>query len=175
MNKSILWSGIAVSIIIAACMVNIGFYNAHFTFLCIIASIPFGFFVFMAICGFNSISDLSLMSDPNNKEQYDKNQKNGPTGFIVGLLGIIIGMILIVFVNNIREDNAFKNDGIIVKGLITDGSEEISKRTRRGVTNSDSYFSLTVAFETKEGEKIKVTEYVSSEDFKEAIKVCLLS
>ncbi|MBP6386622.1 MAG: hypothetical protein KA313_08360 [Pseudarcicella sp.] len=154
-------------------MVNIRFYNAHFTFLCVIASVPFGLFVFMAICGFNSISDLSLMSDPINKEQYEKSQKKGPLGFTFGFSGVFVCMTVIVLVNNIREDNAFKNDGIIVKGIITDGKEQITKNTRSSNTNSD--FSLTVAFETKEGEKIKVTEYVSSEDFKEAIKVCLLS
>jgi hypothetical protein len=171
MNKSILWGGIALAILIGACLVNISFYHSSYFLLSLVSGVLIGFFVFMAICKFDSITDLASVSDPYYEEQYDKMKENGGSGIIGGLFSMIVAIIIIVTYNNSRENNAFDKEGIIVTGNVINGSEQVTKRTRWGMeTGRSSSFKLTIEYKTKDGQERTITESVSSENFNGAYK-----
>lgn len=171
MNKSILWGGIALTILIGACLISISFYYSHYIFLSLAAGLSIGFFVFMAICKFDSIMDLTSVSDPYYEEQYDKMKKNGGFGMIMGFFSAVVAMIVIVNYNNRRENNAFDKEGIIVTGTVVDGSEQVTTKKKWGVaTGSSSSFVLTIEYKTKDGQEREVSKSVSSEDFNDSYK-----
>jgi hypothetical protein len=171
MNKSLLWGGIALAILIGACLVNISFYHSSYFSLSLVSGVLIGFFVFMAICKFDSIMDLASISDSDYEEQYDKMKKNGGSGIIGGLFSMIVAIIIIVTYNNSRENNAFDKEGIIVTGNVVNGSEQVTKRTRWGMeTGRSSSFTLSIEYKTKDGQERKVDKSVSSEDFNDAYK-----